>query len=246
MNSNAGPLGRLPWFRIGAESVAIVLSILLAFAIDAWWDYRQDRADEISILSELEAEYAAFSETIARRIGFYGAVVARLEWLLNEAPTLEEPPLDRLDDALGAVVGAPTFDFSSEVTDGLVATGRLAMIRSPELRRHLSRWERVSREATDDEDVVRDYLRATVVPFLASRGVPIGRAFATWREGSWGLERAGEAEARTAYRALVRDPEFRTLATWRYDWALSSADDARDLLEEVEAILRLVREARGG
>ena len=41
--------GKIPWLRIGAEGGAIVVSILLAFSIDAWYERRGERA--------LEAEY---------------------------------------------------------------------------------------------------------------------------------------------------------------------------------------------
>ena len=115
-----------------------------------------------------------------------------------------------------------------------------ASSRVNDLRRRLSRWDRVSREAVDGEEVVRDYNRSVVVPFLAARGVPIGRVLAVWREDTWGLARAGDGEAAEIYRSLLRDPEFRMLAIWRYDWALASVDDTRELLEEVEGILALV------
>jgi hypothetical protein len=34
---------QIPWTRIAVESIAIVASILVAFAIDAWWEERQER-----------------------------------------------------------------------------------------------------------------------------------------------------------------------------------------------------------
>ena len=43
------------WFRIIAEGVVIVVSILLAFGIDAWWDDRQLRHEERALLEELRA-----------------------------------------------------------------------------------------------------------------------------------------------------------------------------------------------
>lgn len=43
----------IPWFRIGAESVAIVSSILLAFTIDAYWDGRQERRQEAEYLAAI-------------------------------------------------------------------------------------------------------------------------------------------------------------------------------------------------
>jgi len=36
---------KIPWKRLVLEATAIVASILLAFAIDAWWDERQDRKE---------------------------------------------------------------------------------------------------------------------------------------------------------------------------------------------------------
>jgi hypothetical protein len=36
----------VPWFRIAAEGAVVVASILLAFAIDAWWDERLERRAE--------------------------------------------------------------------------------------------------------------------------------------------------------------------------------------------------------
>ena len=46
----------IPWSRIGAESVAIVASILLAFAINAWWEDKLERDLETQQLSRLRAE----------------------------------------------------------------------------------------------------------------------------------------------------------------------------------------------
>ncbi len=40
----------IDWPRLLAEGAAIVVSILLAFGIDAWWDDRQERIEERKIL----------------------------------------------------------------------------------------------------------------------------------------------------------------------------------------------------
>jgi len=48
----------IPWKRISVEAVAIVASILLAFAIDAWWDdFRQQRLSQ-TLLTDLEVAFA--------------------------------------------------------------------------------------------------------------------------------------------------------------------------------------------
>ncbi len=43
----------IPWSRIFVEGVAIIVSILLAFAIDAWWADRQERREETHALDVL-------------------------------------------------------------------------------------------------------------------------------------------------------------------------------------------------
>ena len=47
---------RIPWTRILAEGAVIVVSILLAFAIDAAWDATRDRAAQRATLTDLRGE----------------------------------------------------------------------------------------------------------------------------------------------------------------------------------------------
>ncbi len=60
---------QIPWIRISAEGAAIVVSILLAFAIDAAWQHRGEVAEEREILVGLEAEFVDLSE----RLEFWAA-----------------------------------------------------------------------------------------------------------------------------------------------------------------------------
>lgn len=233
---------RIPWLRFGAESAAIVLSILIAFAIDAWWDYRQDRIDEREALAGLEEEFAAFDGRLGRRALFYDSVVGRIEWLLGSSAGDLRASVGQFAEALGPMVGAPTFETGSGIRDGLVASGGLSVIRNDGLRSRLSSWERVMEETVDNERVVREFAGGVLIPFLAARGVPVGRSLATWRGDRWGLPRLPEAEAMEKYRSLVSDPEFRVLAAWRYDWAVGSATDFRRAQSEARAILQLIRE----
>ena len=50
---------RLPWTRNVGEGVVIVVSILLAFGIDAWWGVRGERRLEAEYVSRLQAELGA-------------------------------------------------------------------------------------------------------------------------------------------------------------------------------------------
>ncbi len=61
-------LDEIPWSRIIAEGGAIIVGILLAFSIDAWWEGRQQRAGDLThlqgVLEELESHKVLLAEAI--------------------------------------------------------------------------------------------------------------------------------------------------------------------------------------
>jgi len=58
------PPTKLNWAAIVAEAVAITTSILLAFAIDAWWEDRQLRRDEQQVLMGLQREFDSIRQVL--------------------------------------------------------------------------------------------------------------------------------------------------------------------------------------
>lgn len=230
--------------RILLEGVVIVLSILLAFAIDAGWDERQERRAEQEILQALSAEFETYKEGFNDRAEFYDHMSESIVWLLDEAEFLPSE-VERLDQALLAFVGVPTLETGSGVHAELVASGRVSLISDLTLRRLVSTWQGLLAETTDNEVAVRQYATEVLIPYLASRGMPIGRASRIPRQSDWRLAVASEAEALAAYRMLVSDDEFRTLATWRYEWALGSARDFRWAAATADTALVRVRASRG-
>lgn len=79
-----GPRSR--WGFLFAEAVLMVLSILLAFAIDAWWDGRQEEARRLELLQALRADFAATAlgldealESARGDVARTGGIVAELD-----------------------------------------------------------------------------------------------------------------------------------------------------------------------
>ena len=141
MNRMAEMARKVPWLRIGAEAVAIVGSILLAFSIDAWAERRRERA--------LEADYL---ERIADELADARAVLEeiRLEASTNllYAPALTAFLDGRMasDDHQRLVVAIYKFGldpvelgFDVSTFDDLVSTGRLGLISDPDLRQAIQR-----------------------------------------------------------------------------------------------------------
>ena len=84
----------IPWFRIFAEGFVIVVSILLAFGIDAWWDERQEAARRDALVESLRSDFQTTRTRLAESIGVGDEVIARIRGFLTLAGTEEALPLD--------------------------------------------------------------------------------------------------------------------------------------------------------
>jgi hypothetical protein len=114
-----------------SEGVVILGSILLAFAIDAAWDARQERRVESVVVSAVASEVRANQESLTGVLASTDESLARLDRFMNLTPTrlgqvepAEVPQLVRLSLAADhePILGAATALLQSPATDasGLV------------------------------------------------------------------------------------------------------------------------------
>ena len=124
-----------PARRLAVEAAVIVASILVAFAIDAWWDGLQERDARDSVLRALRSDAVAMRVEIERvRSGLIeGSAGVRRFLELGDAPTLAPGDAERVDSILLAIQNAPTFDVPLGATQALLAGGDLSYIASDEL-----------------------------------------------------------------------------------------------------------------
>lgn len=244
----------ISWLRIGAEGAAIVISILLAFSIDAWWDTHRDRNEEQEILLSLEAEFSAYVEYFESRVLFSDLRLRRLRYLLDGSIDNGAPiPPDTLDLAFLSIMLAETFDPGRSARDALISSGRLELVSDRELRERLAAWEHEVDELRDNQLAVRTYVLEILVPFLAGRGLPLSRPLSMTT--FWDVHPDAPLEVRTAprrpemtpelialYRRTVADSVFQGLLAYRYFWDAGSSKDYRALLQSASAIVDLIRQ----
>lgn len=133
----------IQWRRVLVEASAIVLSILLAFSIEAWWAESQERGVEQQALASLRSDFGESRETLSIVLQIYEQ--SQAEFVRFQSSTPSE--LSSLDsDAIGAMVTAftvaATFDPWASTLDALVRDGRLGLISDLALRESLSTWLR--------------------------------------------------------------------------------------------------------
>ena len=130
------------WRRIVIEVFTIVGSILLAFAIDAWWDEFRDRASAEIVLNSLHDELVDVEEFLAWHDQFVDAMQDSAKQLLTAAVgrdrALGEKEVDRLLADLTWFVSETWFAVPE--LESLVLNDELSLIDNGELRQKLKSW----------------------------------------------------------------------------------------------------------
>lgn len=162
----------LYWVRILAEGSAILVSILLAFGIQAWWDEKQERAAEAELLSRLHAEFSTNLARIDER-EFYLTVLLKGEELFTQIKEARKDGQETIDASgltLMWFTYAPTFEADTPILDGLLKGGQLGIIEDRNVQSVLATWERELRDYTAFAVRARRYADELLLPALFRRG----------------------------------------------------------------------------
>ena len=232
-----GSSSAVPWVRLFAEGLAIVASILIAFAIDAWWQGRLLEAEERQILVSLQAEFKIHRATLIERESRLTERENSIVRLLRLMRSGEFPGPAVMDTLLDDLTHPGTWDPGSGARDALIASGRLELIDNLDLRNHLSEWQGRVDEVRDNEAAAREMILRILNPFLSERGVPMDRVVAHDFE-LWPAPLTSDAEAARAYRTLLADPAFQSYAAVRFVWL--NTDEYRETIAFADTILQAI------
>ena len=206
----------IPWMTVTVEAVAIVLSILLAFAIDAWWAEKKENDVEQVALLALRSDFMASRKQLAEVL--LSLESARTDFVHFQSVTtaeLVDIDPDTIRKFLTALAKNHTFDPVTATLDALVNDGRLGLISDAQLLAQLSNWRR----GLDNIEDVSFELRAESVRVrraMERHGGP----FIRWQRSMNDLEVLQRADGETMAN-LRRDVDF--IGTARsHQYALSA------------------------
>ncbi len=189
-----GRLRQLPWLRIVAEGTAIVVSILLAFAIDAWWARQAEDEQRRALVESLHADFTASQAHVAQwRAGnerIHAALTRFRDRLVATPPgaVLVVP-----EDWLLAAVSTPTYSPTDATLQAAISSGQLDLIRDHELRALFALWRQQVDDTAEDELLVRRIVVDQLVPALAEE-VRLGQVLHFDRIVDWFFDRAGDVQ----------------------------------------------------
>jgi len=206
--------------------VVIVVSILLAFAIDASWSQRLDRVEEESARGRLQAEFSGAADQLAELRNREELVLSASEALLAMVgPSAQwEGATAEVDALLDQVTEVMTFDPRQGTLASLIASGQLRLIRDADLRSRLAAWPDMVEDMREEQlrawDEVQEDLLPTINDFVFYRPT-VGNG--VWDEHPFPSDHGGLLRSRS-FAALL---DNRRIA-------------ARDILDELaEAELAL-------
>jgi len=163
---------QISWPRIFAEGGAIVVSILLAFWVDAWWDDRQEQIELQELLSAVLDDFQESIGWVENRRSFASArresIVKLFELANDDADEYDEQTIDGLlRDVAWYLSDVPV------VTSGLntfLSSGKIGSLRSDALRRNLADWPStllwLETQISTDKEFAFDFW----VPFIHKNG----------------------------------------------------------------------------
>ncbi len=235
----------IPWLRVGAESVAIVGSILLAFAIEAWWQDRNELAIEQRSLRALSAEFEENDELLREaRDGYERTYTAAVQLLAYFDQGTEDMDSSEFEQLVGRLISTQSTHLESGAYDALIASGELNLVRDESLRSRLAAWPSYVAEWSEEERSVFSFVEEELAPYISGsiRRRNISNPLPAFPNGqSLPPVPVGSNELRLL-RSLSTSVEFDNLV---YDAAESNWYAMRDgetLRSQLTIILDLIRQ----
>lgn len=166
----------LSWNRILVEGTAIVASILLAFAIDAWWEQRVDDAEARVILEGMRADFTASQAHLDDWLRVVNNIYRANQEFLDRVRAVEVG--EELEIPYGILVGllgSPTYSPTDSTLQTAIASGDIELIDSPELTNMIAVWRQQLADTSEDETLTRELMVMQLVPEL-SKQLRLGKA----------------------------------------------------------------------
>jgi len=159
----------VPWGRLSAEGAVIVVSILLAFAVQAWWEQQQERRLEVERLSALSVEVAEAIRRIPDAEERILATLASHEALIRQFPGDSLASADSLIFWLGATGRPNAFDPPQTVLGDLMSSGGIQHVQADAVRLGIADYQLSLQVHAERLDVSWAIWMDRIQPYLEGR-----------------------------------------------------------------------------
>jgi hypothetical protein len=225
------------WLRLGVEGVLIVLSILAAFAIDAWWDARADHRARQQILLNLKQDFEQNLVIVDTAYARHGRIKAAARELLGQMGPRgsREFTDDSIASLLQRVMDRERLQPVQGSLTSLLNSGQWDLLENDALQSALAEWPTHVARVNSREDQAIEGINNRLIPRIHSL-VPIrdiDMVMPQFRE-------VGPSRFPMDYDLLLSDMVFEGAVDerwWDEDSILANLERVR---ESIERILELI------
>lgn len=214
--ADVSPKRAVSWLRIAGEGAVIVISILLAFGIDATWDRHVERREEAEILADLSAE-------VAQNLRALEGIEATHQRVIDNAARLVATPsadlrmmtADELGPFFHALISRVSFTPVDGTLESALSSGRLNRIRDDSVRNGIVTWRGLA-EDTQEETVELRQATRDIIEYTRGRALlAVGVQFVD--HGIGDVDLADGREPGEVLADLASDQAFIDLVLWKAD-----------------------------
>jgi hypothetical protein len=140
----------------------IVISILLAFGVDAWWDGQRDRIEQVRLLQAVQGDLATYERVLDSHAASIMGLVQANGALVHSLSSVPDGEFVTVPAA--TIRAALEFPSLRIPLNGLDRTG----VADAQLRSLIRQWEAEVRATDDHFNRVRDAVHSQVRPLLGA------------------------------------------------------------------------------
>ena len=206
------------WTRFIYEALVIICSILIAFAIDAWWSNKSDQTQRRSLLVALNNDFEDSKKQLDKLKSNHYKTERNLERLLiwSDTDTLPENYKIRFDSILGSIFWREVFDPTMGTVESIISSSRFDLIKNQKLLSELTKLRALIEDLNEIETTKVNHFYNFLYPYLSAKvslkdfdkGIP--------RKVQW------DHDLTKAYE-LLEEPEFLNLIYmhWVIQWNIN-------------------------
>lgn len=154
----------IPWKRISAEAMLIVASILFAFAIDAWWQDRQEKASDNTHLATVATELRAHEVLLAEAISAHQRTFEVGDALLESFSTgANAESVSRAPQAFADLMSFLMINAPFGALETAMSAGAIARMNNTELSSALANWPVAIDDLLEEQITGRDLMFSFVL-----------------------------------------------------------------------------------
>jgi hypothetical protein len=171
---------RINWRQALAEVTLIVAGVLIALAVDNWWEVKREREAEISYLEALKLDFLTNRESLESSIKVQQDIINNGDEILNSIKAgLSDESTGEFLSKVSNLYLFPTWVPDTGTYEDIINSGRLLYIENVQLRKELSGFRSTVASIQKFEILQTETFYERQAPFL-SENQDVN--FSTWSD----------------------------------------------------------------